>query len=94
MKCGDPPAGESSAQEGWCDVEENGPARDPGANPPRIPRGYAYEYDEAHDVQAEPLHETRAPHQVDSPPGLPLGEGGDYGYDEAHDFCARQSTKT
>jgi hypothetical protein len=74
-------------------VEEIKSPRDPGANPPRILPGYDYEYDEAHDVQAGPLHETPAPHQVDPPSGLPLGEGGDYGYDEAHDFCARQSTK-
>ena len=60
----------------------------------RMPPGYDYEYDEAHDVPAGPLHEPPAPHRVDPPQGLPLGEGGDYGYDEAHDFCARQSTKT
>ena len=89
-----PPGGESSAHEGRCDVEENRPARDPGADNPRIPPGYDYEYDEAHDVPAGPLHETPAPHRVDPPSGVQLGEGGDYGYDEAHDFCARQSTKT
>ena len=75
-------------------MEENGSAHDPGADHPRIAPGSDYEYDEAHDVPAEPLHKTAAPHQVDPPSGLPLGEGGDYGYDEAHDFCARQSTKS
>ena len=90
MKCGD----RKVAHEGRCGVEENRPARDPGADNPRIPPGYDYEYDEAHDVPAEPLHETPAPHRVDPPQGVQVGEGGDYGYDEAHDFCARRSTKT
>jgi hypothetical protein len=75
-------------------VEENRPAHDPGADNPRIPPGYDYEYDEAHDVPAGPLRETPAPHRVDPPSGVHVGEGGDYGYDEAHDFCARRSTKT
>ena len=75
-------------------MEETGPADDPSADHPRMPPGYDYEYDEAHDAPAGRLHETPAPHRVDSPPGLHLGEGGDYGYDEADDFCARQSTKT
>ena len=66
-------------------MEENG-SRDPRADHARMPPGSDYEYDEAHDMQAGPLHETPAPHRVDSPPGLHLGEGGDYGYDEAHDF--------
>ncbi len=74
-------------------MEENRPARDPGADYPRIPPGYDYEYDEAHDVTAGPLHETPAPHRVDPPSGVQLGEGGDYGYDEAHDFCAGRSTQ-
>lgn len=69
-------------------MEENRPARDPGADNPRIPSGYDYEYDEAHDVPAEQMRETPAPHRVDPPPGVHLDEGGDYGYDEAHDFCA------
>ncbi len=75
-------------------MEENRPARDPGADSPGIPPDYDYEYDEAHDEPVGLLRETPAPHRVDSPPGLHLGEGGDYGYDEAHDFCARESTKT
>jgi hypothetical protein len=75
-------------------VEETKPAGDAGADHPRMPLGYDYEYDEAHDVQAGPLRETPAPHRVDPPSGVQLGEGGDYGYDEAHDFCARRSTKT
>ena len=75
-------------------MEENRPARDPGADNPRISQGSDYEYDEAHDVPAEPLRETPAPHRVDPPLGVQVGEGGDYGYDEAHDFCARRSTKT
>ena len=75
-------------------MEETKPARDPGADHPRMPPGYDYEYDEAHDLPAGLLHEAPAPHRVDPPPGVHLGEGGDYGYDEAHDFCAQQSTKT
>jgi hypothetical protein len=75
-------------------VEENTPARDPGDDSRRIPPPYDYEYDEAHDVPPGALRETPASHRVDAPPGLHLGEGGDYGYDEAHDFCARGSTKT
>ena len=75
-------------------MEENRPARNPGADNPQIPPGYDYEYDEAHDAPAGRLHETPPPHRVDPPSGVPLGEGGDYGYDEAHDFCARRSTKT
>jgi hypothetical protein len=70
-------------------VEENRPADDLGAENPRIPLGHDYEYDEAHGVPTGPLPETPAPHRVDPPPGVHLGEGGDYGYDEAHDFCAR-----
>jgi hypothetical protein len=75
-------------------MEENGPARNSGADNPRIPLGYDYEYDEAHDVPVGPLHEASAPHRVDPPSDVHVGEGGDYGYDEAHDFCARRSTKT
>ncbi len=41
-------------------MEENRPARDPGADNPRIPPGYDYEYDEAHDVPAGPQRETPA----------------------------------
>ena len=74
-------------------MEENRPPRDVGAANLNLP-GHDYEYDEAHDVPAGPLHETPAPHRVDPPSGVQLGEGGDYGYDEAHDFCARRSTKT
>ena len=69
-------------------MEENGPARDPDADSPRIPPSHDYEYDEAHDVPAGPLRETHSPHRVDAPPGVHLDKGGDYGYDEAHDFCA------
>ena len=50
-------------------MEETRPPRDPGADHPRIPPGYDYEYDEAHDVPAGPLHETPAPHRVDPPRG-------------------------
>jgi len=74
-------------------VEENRPARDFGAENPSIPQGHDYEYDEAHDVSAGPLRETPAPHRIDPPSGVGLGEGGDYGYDEAHDF-AHWTTKT
>lgn len=49
-------------------------------------RAHDYEYDEAHDVPAELPRSTPAPHRVDPPPKVNLGEGGDYGYDEAHDF--------
>jgi hypothetical protein len=68
-------------------VEENRPARDLDAENANIPLGDDYEYDEAHDVPAGPLGETRAPHRID-PPVVNLGAGGDYGYDEAHDFGA------
>ena len=96
MKGGDRLAAASRATpERRCDVEENRPAHDPRAENPRILPGYDYEYDEAHDVPAEhPLRETPAPHRVDAPSGVHLGEGGDFGYDEAHDFCARRPTKT
>ena len=47
--------------------------------------GYDYEYDEAHDAQAQPVAETPPPHRVDAPV-LNLDQGGDYGYDQAHDF--------
>ena len=75
-------------------MEENRPGCDPKAENPRIPPGYDYEYDEAHDLPAEPLRATPAPHRVEAPSGVHGGEGGDYGYDEAHDFCARRPTKT
>ncbi len=67
-------------------MEANRPARDPGADGPRIPPGYDYEYDEAHDVPVGPRREAPAPRRVDPPPGVQLHEGGDYGYDEAHNF--------
>jgi hypothetical protein len=74
-------------------VEEIRPARDPGAGDPSIPQGHDYGYDEAHDVPAGPLRGTPAPHRVNGPPEVNLGqggyEGGDYQYDEAHDFGAR-----
>ena len=69
-------------------MEEN------GADNRGIPPGNDYEYDEAHDMPAGPLHEARAHHRVDAPSDVTLGEGGDYGYDEAHDFCSRRSTNT
>ncbi|MBV8177536.1 MAG: hypothetical protein JOY55_20825 [Mycobacterium sp.] len=70
-------------------MEENRPARDLGAQNPCILQCHDYEYDEAHDALAAPLHTTRAPHHVGRPPPVNLGEGGDYEYDEAHDFGAR-----
>ena len=63
------------------------PARDPGADEPRTPPGYDYEYDEAHDLPVGLLREAPVPHRVDPPPAIHIDEGGDYGYDEAHDFC-------
>jgi hypothetical protein len=69
-------------------VEEKVPARDLGAENPNIPWVHDYEYDEAHDVPAGPLGRTPAPHRVNPPPKLNLGQGRDYGYDEAHDFGA------
>ena len=69
-------------------MEENRPARNPGAENPNIARGGDYQYDEAHDVPAGPLGETPAPHRVNAPPKVNLDQGGDYGYDEAHDFGA------
>ena len=75
-------------------MEADRPSRDPDADKLGTPAGYDYEYDEAHDVPAGPLHGTPAPRRVDPPPEVNLGEGGDYGYDEAHDFCARRSTKS
>ena len=74
---------------GRFDVEEIRPTRDVGAENQSIPQGPDYEYDEAHDVPAGPLHGTPAPHRVNAPPEVNLGEGGDYEYDEAHDFGAR-----
>lgn len=70
-------------------MEEIRPARDPGAGNQSIPQGEDYGYDEAHDMLAGPLRRTPAPHRVNAPPELNLGEGGDYQYDEAHDFGAR-----
>ena len=85
MKCGDRPGGKSGVHERRCDVEETRPPRDPGADRPRIPPSYDYEYDEAHDVPVRPQREAPAS-RVDPPEGVQLHEGGDYGYDEAHDF--------
>jgi hypothetical protein len=89
-----PPGGKLDRHEGRCDVEENRPAGDHGADNLAIPPGNDYEYDEAHDVPPGPIRESPTPHRVEAPPGIRLDEGGDYGYDEAHDFCARRPTKT
>lgn len=70
-------------------MQEDRPARDFGAQNPSIVEGHDYEYDEAHDVSARRPRETPAPHRVDPPPAVKLGDGGDYGYDEAHDFGTR-----
>jgi hypothetical protein len=59
-------------------MEANPSGRGPGV-------GHDYEYDEAHDAQAQPVAETPPPHRVDAPV-LNLDQGGDYGYDQAHDF--------
>ena len=67
-------------------MEANRAARNPGADNPRIPPGYDYEYDEAHDAPVGPQREAPAPRRVDPPEGVQLHEGGDYSYDEAHDF--------
>jgi hypothetical protein len=67
-------------------VDENRPARDLGADRPILPSGGDYEYDEAHDAPTAWQGETPAPHRVDPPPKVNLGDSGDYGYDEAHDF--------
>jgi hypothetical protein len=55
---------------------------------PNISAGGDYQYDEAHDVLAEPLRGPSAPHRVNPPPEVNPGPGGDYSYDEAHDFGA------
>jgi hypothetical protein len=68
-------------------VDENRPTGDLGTGNANIDQGHDYEYDEAHDVAAEPQGGTPAPHRVDVPKVDP-GAGGDYGYDEAHDFGA------
>lgn len=81
------------SHERWCDVEANTPAHDRGTDKPCIDPGNDYEYDEAHDVPVEPLHENPVQRRVDAPSEVHVGEDGDYGYDEAHDFCARRSTE-
>jgi hypothetical protein len=69
-------------------MDENGPARDLGAENPNIHEGHDYEYDEAHGVPAGQMGEPPKPHRVDPPSKSNFGAGGDYGYDEAHDFGA------
>jgi hypothetical protein len=89
MSCRDRSAASRAPIDGRLDVEENRAAGDPGAESPKIPPGDDYGYDEAHDVPAESLGQTPAPHRVDPPPPkVNLGAGGDYEYDEAHDFGA------
>jgi hypothetical protein len=56
-------------------VEENLPARDLGAESPNIPQGHDYEYHEAHDVPAGLPGGTIAPHRVNPPPKVNLGQG-------------------
>ena len=56
---------------------ENRPARDPGADNPRIPPGYDYEYDE--DTTCRPGRCVKLLHHIESiPHRVQLGEGGDY----------------
>jgi len=69
-------------------MDQHRPAGDFAAENPNIPHSHDYEYDEAHDLPAGPLHGTPAPHRVSAPPAVNIGAGGDYGYDEAHDFGA------
>jgi hypothetical protein len=40
-------------------------------------------------MPAGPLRGRSALNSVNPPPGMKLGEGGDYEYDAAHDFGAR-----
>ena len=74
-------------------MNENRPVATSVPRTPR-PEGDDYEYDEAHDALAAPMGPTPAPHRVNPPPQVHLGQRGDYGYDEAHDFSASWASRT